>query len=162
VGRTSPRGKGKMMRSEPKLLQVIPADGWRASLVECDYDNGPRHFDEPLVGWTLIEDGEGDRTLEGMLLASGLDYAIPTYRVFSETNEMDRLTMFLGYLKPGEDLERYQEEAERTYALWRASEEKNQILLEAGGTEHGHRWKSPDGRAMNRRQALEELQGRVA
>jgi hypothetical protein len=58
VGRTSPRGKGKMMRSEPKLLQVIPADGWRASLVECDYDNGPRHFDEPLVGWTLIEDGE--------------------------------------------------------------------------------------------------------
>jgi hypothetical protein len=37
-----------MMRSESKLLQVIPADGWRAALVECDYDEGARLFDEPL------------------------------------------------------------------------------------------------------------------
>jgi hypothetical protein len=153
--------------STSKLLQVIPADGWRAALVECDYDDGPRLFDEPLVGWTLIEDGAGDRTLEGMLLAPGLDYVVPTYSVFSETNEWDRPTKFLGYLKPGEDLERYQEEAERSYVGWRAAEEKNLMLLEAGWVEHagrswGRRWESPDGRAMNRRQALEEMQGRVA
>lgn len=151
------------MQSEQKIIQVMPSDGWRAALVECDFEEGLRLFEEPLVGWALIEDSDGGRHLEGMVLPPGADFVVLCYRVFSETKELESPIKFLGYLKSGEDLDRYQEEAERAYALWRAGEEKDIRLYEAGWTEHtdrswGRRWESPDGRVMNRRQALKELQ----
>jgi hypothetical protein len=45
------------MQSEQKMIQMMPSDGWRVALVECDFEEGLRLFEEPLVGWALIEDG---------------------------------------------------------------------------------------------------------
>ena len=149
-----------------KIRQIMPADGWRAALVQLDFDtSSPHPVGEELVGWALIEDNEGKTSIEGLVrLPSAGHLVVPCYLVRSETREDDVPMDFVGYLKEGEALSRYREEGDALYARWRKNEEPIRTLLEAGWILHedrsyGRRWESPDGREMDIRKALAELRG---
>ncbi len=149
------------------ILQLLPADAWRAALVEYVYDEGPELWAEPLVGWALVEDviddGEVYRSMAGMMRLPGDPSCIvPCCSIFREVRETGRWMRFLGYLKPGEGVEQHRKEAESSYAKWRAQEEEDRALFGAGwtrnkGGSYRWRWESPDGRVMSKREALQEL-----
>lgn len=154
------------MATEPMILQIMPAGGWRAAFVRMDFEFGrPEVVGEELVGWALLQERGEEPSVEGLVRLPGAEQQIvPCYQVWSGTVEDEVPERFLGYLKPGEDLSRYQEDAARLYASWRKDEEPTRALLDAGWALHesfdrAPFWTSPDGREMNREDALAELRG---
>ena len=145
-----------------KISQIMPADGWGAALVHCNFDRGMRLYDEPLVGWALGQDSDGDTAIEGVIVCPGHSYTITCQRAGYETSEEDEgPTYFCGYLRPGQEVEDYHEEAERLYEHWYTREAGDRQLLEAGWriSNDGRftRYVSPNGREMKRHEAIKEL-----
>lgn len=156
--------------SDPRILQIMPSDGWGAALLVLDYDAGaPEVFEEPLVAWALVEDTQperrGERELEGMVrLAEEPAFVVRCPAIPAETREYDVALRFVGYLRPGERATVHSERANETYARWREGEKNTRELLEAGWVQqesksYARRWRSPDGREMDPRQAVAEFRG---
>lgn len=147
-----------------RISQIMPPTGWGVALVRCSFDRGMMLYYEPLVGWALTEDSDGDASVEGVIVCPGHNFTITCQRTGYETSEEDEgPTYFCGYLRPGQQVGDYDEEAERLYERWYAREAEDRRLLEAGWRiSHDGRFKhyvSPDGREMKRHEALKELEG---
>jgi hypothetical protein len=89
-----------MMR---QLVQIIPAEGWRAVLAGRLRTGGVVLRDKPLACWALVEDRDEDgawRDVVG-LTADG------------DVEECDLKGGFVGYLREGDDVRKWQAKAER-------------------------------------------------
>ncbi len=84
-----------------KILQVMPADGWRALYVSRAPGGAAALEAIPLVAWSLWEDEDGDRGI------SGLDSDAHGF-----TDYADEASNFVCYLSPGMDPEERRESAE--------------------------------------------------
>jgi hypothetical protein len=91
--------------SEKKIIQIMPAEGWRALYFHRG-DAGEVVFEEePLVCWALMEEStenidETVRSVEGLSADSWVE-------------TVEHVSNFLAYLAPGESPEKFHDEAER-------------------------------------------------
>ncbi len=146
--------------------QIMPAGpGWGAAFARFDFDGGAEAWSEPLCGWAITRDSDGAATVAGLVVHPEFPTSvIACYEARAETRDSEVVVHFLGYLRPGQDVEGYHEEAEEAYGRWRQAEAEDRELSEAGwsmGDErsYGSRWEAPDGRRMGKRDALRELRG---
>lgn len=115
--------------AELTVLQVIPADGWRAMFVRedaGDSEDGVAITTFPLVCWALTEQ-DGVRGVVGM---APTEYGVDFVGVHRS---------WFGYLGPGEDVEHFKDDAKRHLLAMREAEVRD-------------RWKQ-DGRRRVRRSA---------
>ncbi len=152
--------------SVEKAERIMPAEaGWGAALARFDFNAGMQLWAEPLCGWALTRDSEGDSTVAGLVVhPDHPTLVIACYEVRAETGASDDPVYFEGYLRPGQSIEDYREEATEHYESWRKREAQDRALLNAGWTEHpdephDRRWEAPDGRTMHRLEALQEVGG---
>jgi hypothetical protein len=95
------RGEGSM--SDMSIIQVIPADGWRAMFVHEDVNGSQEGFSittYPLVCWALTEE-DGIRGVVGM---APMEYGVDVVSAHRG---------WFGYLGPGEKVEDFREDARR-------------------------------------------------
>jgi hypothetical protein len=73
-----------------KVLQLIPADGWRAQFSTSDGTT----FLRPLISWALVRDCDRERRVAGVVIEDGTD---PT--IVSPTSDRT----FIAFLGPGQE-----------------------------------------------------------
>jgi hypothetical protein len=120
-----------------KILQIMPADGWRALYAERLETGHVELWTAPLMGWALVEQTvptkDGYRTKDVIRHVDGLVCVSMDGPVLAQ----ETANFLLTYVPPQEDLEPYRSDAEsfiaggELYALY----EKEHLTKTNGGDE---------------------------
>lgn len=145
---------------EKKIIQIMPAEGWKAVHAARGEDGGIELSEETLVCWALVEtppspdEEELFREVVGMVAESYVEAA-------------EEFESFVAYLAPGENSDRFHRAAERHLELEDKRQREMGLLHEAGyecrrDTFGAERWLGPDNRWRSRREALEAVRSEEA
>lgn len=147
-----------------EISQIAPAEGWSAAVIRLDRGEGMTLHTLPLVCWALTG-VPPNRAVEGLLIPPGSGEAVPARELYHQTwdlysEEWDiRPTMFVGYVGPGQSADGHRLWALTLYEQWVAERERDDALQKIGFEIAGALVTAPDGRRMDREQALEEIEG---
>lgn len=149
-----------------EIYAISPAEGFSAAVVRMDRREGMKLYSLPLACWALLG-APPDRAVEGLLVPPGSSEVVPAKELYRHTwdlysEEWDiRPTMFVGYAAPQQSVEGHRTWALYLYEQWVAEQERDDALRDAGYDVTGALVSSPDGRRMDRDEALEEIDERL-
>src|SRR5688500_9796569 len=112
------------------ILQIMPADGWRALYAKRLATGALALWTEPLIGWALVEetfpDEDGQPTADTEQSVQGLvSYGVQGAVLATETGGF-----VLTYVRPEEDLEPHRAMAEALISSWERRDREEEKYLD--------------------------------